>query len=126
MAKKTKKNIEETKINNEENKVRILTSEEYEQLKKDRSREEKLQYSFRTRFRAIVIEIFLQIPILVGILGIVPILGLLFNFKLSYLIIIIAWGVVSYIGFLIAKYITFSNKELWEIIDKKDNPHKYK
>ncbi len=126
MAKKTKKNIEETKINNEENKVRILTSEEYEQLKKDRSREEKLQYSFRTRFRAIVIEIFLSIPILVGILGIVPILGLLFNFKLSYLIIIIAWGVVSYIGFLIAKYITFSNKELWEIIDKKDNPHKYK
>ena len=126
MATKTKKNIEETKINNEENKVRILTSEEYEQLKKDRSREEKLQYSFRTRFRAIVIEIFLSIPILVGILGIVPILGLLFNFKLSYLIIIIAWGVVSYIGFLIAKYITFSNKELWEIIDKKDNPHKYK
>ena len=85
-----------------------------------------MQYSFRTRFRAIVIEIFLSIPILVGILGIVPILGLLFNFKLSYLIIIIAWGVVSYIGFLIAKYITFSNKELWEIIDKKDNPHKYK
>ena len=106
--------------------ARILTTEEYEQIKKDREKAEKMQYSSKTRFRASVIELYLLIPIVIGILGVVPVLTLLFDFKLYSLIALIIWVISAYIGFLIAKYIMFDRKELWVLIDKKDNPGKYK
>ena len=125
--KKQNSEKEESSLNTESHGVKILTSEEYEQIKKDRAKAEKMQYSFKTRFRASVLGFYISLPILIGILGFIPIISLLINdFKLLTFIIFVGWCVIAYIGFLSAKYFSIGDKELWLLVDMKDNPNKYK
>lgn len=114
------------KDNNNERIARILTTEEYEQINKNRENAEKMQYSPRVRFRASILEIYLTIPIVIMVAGLIPCAQLVFNFEWYSWIALIVWCISAYIGFLIGKYLIFEKKEILALIDKKENPEKYR